>query len=70
MDEQGRVAEAWVEKRFLLGDDTEPPREVEALGYGLEEAAMAAAERCIFRPARRNGVAVASETTLGFGFGV
>lgn len=70
VDERGRVSEAWVMKRLLLGDDDEGPREVESLGYGLEEAAMAAAERCLFRPARRNGQAVESETTLGFGFGV
>ncbi len=69
IDEEGRVQEAWVLKRFLLGDENEA-REVESLGYGLEEAAMAAAERCLFRPARKNGQAVASETTLGFGFGV
>lgn len=70
IDERGRVEEAWVLKRFLLGGDDEPRREVEELGFGLEEAAMSAAQRCLFRPARRNGVAVASETTLGFGFGV
>ncbi len=69
IDEQGRVQEAWVMKRYLLGEENEP-REVDELGYGLEEAAMAAAERCLFRPARRNGQPVASETTLGFGFGV
>ncbi|HEX7070054.1 MAG TPA: energy transducer TonB [Rhodothermales bacterium] len=70
VDETGRVQEAWVMKRFLLQDDEQPPVEVESLGYGLEEAAMAAAERCVFRPARRNGKPVPSETTLGFGFGV
>lgn len=70
VDERGRVEDAWVLKRYLLGGDDEPKQEVDELGYGLEEAAMSAAQRCLFRPARRNGVAVASETTLGFGFGV
>lgn len=70
VDARGRVQEARVIRRYLLGDSEGAPREVESLGYGLEEAAMAAAERCLFRPARRNGEAVESETTLSFGFGV
>ena len=70
VDTEGRVSDAWVMKRYLLDEDEGGAREVESLGYGLEEAAMAAAERCLFRPARRNGQAVESETTLGFGFGV
>ena len=49
IDAQGRVQETWVQQRFLLGDDGEPAREVESLGYGLEEAAMAAAARCSSR---------------------
>lgn len=70
IDERGRVAESRVVERFLLGDDDDDPKEpVSQLGYGLEDAAIAAAERWVFRPARQNGRPVASYTTLTLGFG-
>lgn len=70
IDERGRVQEAKVVERFLLGDEATAPQPVTSVGYGLEEAALAAAERWIFRPARRGGEAVRSSTMLTFRFGV
>ncbi len=69
VDERGRVSKARVLERFLLGKDEE--REpVDELGYGLEESAVAAAERCMFRPARFGGRTVRGFKTLRFSFGV
>lgn len=71
VDEKGRVRETRVLERFLLGkDDADPKQAVTDLGYGLEEAAIAAAEQWLFRPARQGGEAVRSYHTLTFKFGV
>lgn len=70
VDERGRVQETKIVERFLLGEDQADRKPVAELGYGLEEAALAAAERWVFRPARHNGRPVASYTTLTFTFGV
>lgn len=70
VDEQGRVAEATIVERFLLDGDGLSRTPVVAVGYGLEEAALSAADRWMFRPARKNGHPVASHTELTFTFGV
>lgn len=70
VDERGRVAQANVIERYLVGDDNEPKEAVTTLGYGLEESAISAAERWLFRPARKNGSTVKSYTTLTLSFGV
>ncbi len=70
VDEQGRVRRTEVVERYLLSENRGGRERVETLGYGLEEAAVAAAERWLFRPARRNGQPVPSYTTLTFSFGV
>lgn len=70
VDEKGRVMATKIIDRFLLGNKDEPPTPVSVLGYGLEEAALAAAERWRFRPGRHNGRAVQTYTTLTFSFGV
>ena len=70
VDERGRVQEARILERYLLGSDDNPKRLVETIGYGLEEAALAAAKRWLFRPALQGGKAVADQTTLTFFFGV
>ena len=41
----------------------------DTLGYGLDDAALAAAHRAQFRPATDDGEAVPTETTLSFRFG-
>ena len=66
----GEVTEATVTERFLLGEDVTTREPVAHLGHGLEEAALSAARRWLFRPARENGQAVESYTTLTFSFGV
>lgn len=68
VDENGRVRETRIVERFLFDQDAKRP--VDVLGYGLEEAALSAAERWIFRPAMRDGEPVTSYTTLTFSFGV
>jgi protein TonB len=70
IDEKGRVQDSKIVERFLLGDDDDPKQPVDQLGYGLEEAAVSAAERWLFRPARQNGTPVRSQHELTFKFGV
>ena len=70
IDEKGRVEGSKVLERFLLGDDDDPKKPVQELGYGLEEAAVSAAGRWLFRPARKNGSPVRSQHALTFKFGV
>ncbi len=69
VDERGRVSEAKVVDRFLLGKDEER-EQVRQLGYGLEESAIDAAQRWVFRPARFGGETVRATTKLVFSFGV
>jgi protein TonB len=69
VDERGRVSKARVLERFVLGKDDEK-EPVSLLGFGLEESAVAAAERCVFRPARFGGKTVPGYKTLRFSFGV
>jgi len=70
VNENGRVEASKIVERFLIGKDEEDKQPVAELGYGLEEAALSAAQRWLFRPARQNGRAVQSYTTLTFTFGV
>lgn len=64
----GRVDDAHVRRRWRLsGDGAEQP--VSRLGYGLEAAALTAARRSRFRPARAGGRPVASRTVITFTFG-
>jgi protein TonB len=69
VDARGKVSESRVLERYLL-DDEEEREPVSILGYGLEESALSAAERCLFRPARFGGRAVSGYKTLRFSFGV
>jgi outer membrane biosynthesis protein TonB len=64
----GRVETAAVLKRWRLSEGGRP-RPVSRLKHGLEEAALAAARRSRFRPARHDGRPVASQTTITFEFG-
>lgn len=64
----GRVKEATVLKRWRLSEKGRA-HPVAQLNYGLEQAALAAARRSRFRPAKQNGRPVASQTTLTFEFG-
>ena len=71
VDEKGRVEASKVLERFLLGNKKDDPKQpVNLLGYGLEEAALSAAGRWLFRPARKNGTPVRSYHALTFRFGV
>lgn len=70
IDERGQVQDAEIVERFLLDKDGGSKTPVATLGYGLEEAALSAADRWVFRPAKKDGRPVASRTTLTFTFGV
>lgn len=70
IDDRGRVQETSIEERFILDKDGASKTPVTEVGYGLEEAAVSAAKRWVFRPARENGKPIASQTTLTFTFGV
>jgi protein TonB len=69
----GRVEDARILRRVLLSTADQSGdaggRTVQTLGYGLEEAALDAAERTLFRPARTGGEAVKSHKTLTLTFG-
>ncbi|HKL88690.1 MAG TPA: hypothetical protein VJ884_06760 [Salinibacter sp.] len=64
----GRVTEATVRRRWLLSEGG-TARAVPELGHGLEEAALAAAQRSLFRPARANGQPVPTRKIITFTFG-
>lgn len=70
VNEYGRVEDVRVLERYLLNKDMTRKEAVTAVGYGVEQAAISAAERWMFRPAISNGRAVRSYTTLTFSFGV
>lgn len=70
VDERGRVKEARIIKRFLLDKNNAEREPVSLVGYGIEEAALAAARKHIFSPARQNNKRVSSYTILKFQFGV
>ena len=70
IDRQGRVIAHEVTSRYLLGEDGSTREPVTALGFGLEEAAVSAARRWLFRPARKEGQTVRSQYALSVKFGV
>ncbi len=65
---EGRVQNATIVDRWRVTEDGQV-RAVGQLGHGLEAAALSAARRSLFRPARHDGRPVASRTTLTFTFG-
>lgn len=68
VDRRGQVEDATIVERYLLADESRQP--VAELGYGLDDAALGAAARWLFRPARKDGEAVRSQHELSFKFGV
>jgi len=70
VDARGKVKTARVIERYALNKDKTRKESVGIIGYGIEEAAVAAAEQWTFRPARKGGQRVRSYTTLTFSFGV
>ena len=71
VNERGRVEQARILERYLLGKNEDDPKQpVPALDYGLEEAALAAAEGWMFRPARQNGKPVRSFFVFTLSFGI
>ncbi|MFW5955445.1 MAG: energy transducer TonB, partial [Rhodothermales bacterium] len=65
----GQVVDTEIIRRYLL-EQAATKRPTDEIGYGLEEAAVAAAQRWLFRPARVNGRPVESVYELTFSFGV
>ncbi|MDE2826914.1 MAG: energy transducer TonB [Bacteroidota bacterium] len=70
VDKRGRVQSPQIVERYLLNEKDNTRTLVDALGYGLEEAAVNAAMRSLFRPARKDGTTVESNYKLSFKFGV
>lgn len=66
--EDGTVRNASIKERWrLLPDGSSQP--VTTLGYGLEEAALTAAQRSLFRPAENRGTPVETRKLVTFTFG-
>ena len=70
VDRRGRVESPRIVARYLLNEKDESRQAVDELGYGLEEAALSAALRSMFKPASKAGVAVSSNHQVAFKFGV
>lgn len=70
VDELGRVADSRILERYLFTEAESSPRPVAQIGFGLEESALSAADRFLFRPAQYRGEAVRSRYQLRFSFGV
>lgn len=69
VDERGRVQDTRIVDRIRLGrGDRE--ESVASLPHGLDQSALEAARRYQFRPARHDGRAVQSYTTITCNFGV
>lgn len=68
VNRRGQVEDATIVERYLLDDEARQP--VAELGYGLDDAALGAAARWLFRPARKDGQTVRSQHELSFKFGV
>lgn len=69
VDRRGRVQSPQIAERYLLNEKDNTRTLVDALGYGLEEAAVNAAMRSLFRPARKDGATVESNHKITFKFG-
>ena len=70
VSDRGRVIETRIVERYLLSKDGTEKEMVARIGYGMEEAAIAAAERHTFRPAIQAGQRVQSYSTLTFRVGL
>lgn len=69
VDERGQVRDTRITERVRLGRGDSEER-VSSLPYGIEQSALAAARRYQFRPARHDGRAVQSYTTITCNFGL
>ena len=70
VDKRGRVQDVKIVERYLLGKKPEDRESVDMIGYGLEESAMDAARKWMFRPARDKGQAVSSYYVFSLKVGV
>jgi len=70
VDQQGLVQSPQILERYLIHQTGNHRILVEEIGYGLEEAAVNAALKSLFRPAKKDGVSVDSHHQLSFRFGM
>ena len=69
VDKRGRVQSPQIVKRYILNEKDNTRTLVDALGHGLEEAAVSAATRSLYRPARKDGATVESNAEITIKFG-
>jgi len=70
VDKSGNVKSPRILERYLLNESGRAPALVDELGYGLEQAAVNAALKSFFRPAKKGGAAIDSHHKLSFKFGI
>ncbi|MCY4169995.1 MAG: hypothetical protein OXE59_00595 [Bacteroidetes bacterium] len=70
VDKSGNVQSPQILERYLLSESGNVRTLVEELGYGLEDAAVSAALKSLFRPAKKGGMAVDGRHRLSFKFGI
>ena len=70
VDQQGHVQAPTIQERYLISERGKQRTLVNEIGYGLEEAAVNAALKSLFRPAKKDGVTVDSYHQLSFRFGM
>jgi periplasmic protein TonB len=70
VDERGRVESSRILERYLVANSAGTLEAVPQIGFGLEESALSAAQRFLFRPAEFRGEPVRSQYQLRFSFGV
>ncbi len=69
IDHRGHVVEVQLINRYVVDRESGKRQMVDEIGYGLDEAALDAARRWVFRPADLDGQPVESVYTVTFTFG-
>ncbi|MCY3999737.1 MAG: hypothetical protein OXF06_09275 [Bacteroidetes bacterium] len=70
VNQQGHVQSPKIIERYLISETGNQKTLVNEIGYGLEDAAVNAALKSLFRPAKKDGATIDSHHQLSFRFGM